>query len=68
MSTGFVGTPWTMMIFFRYCIRYKVDDGPGRMRVLGRLAKKQKVKFTRDVRPMLDGQRVLRITDKGEKQ
>jgi hypothetical protein len=42
VSKGFLTTARTAELFFRYCLRYHIDDPKERVKVLERISKKMK--------------------------
>ncbi len=62
--TSFLGNSWTLMLFFRYCMRYKVEKISDRQKVLERIARKGKVTRIKDIGPLLQGRKVLHTTHK----
>lgn len=66
MSEGWVMTPWTACVFFRYCMRYKIEGEMARKEVLRRIAAKAKAKYIRDGETFLKGKRIIQI--KGNKE
>lgn len=65
MSEGFVLTPWTAGVFFRYCMRYNISDQKDKLAVMRRLVGKKKAKYVRDPKAFMTGKNVLKI-DKRE--
>ena len=66
MSEGFVMLPHTAEIFFRYCIRYKINDEKEKISVMRRLVRKKQAEYLRDPEEYLKGKKVLRIRHKGD--
>lgn len=61
-ESGFLMDLNAAVLFFRFCRRYKINDRPGRMQVLGRIAKRGQAKYLRDISSVTDGKNVLRVT------
>lgn len=61
MSEGFVASPWIAMVFFRYCMRYKIESEKDRIVVFRRLVAKKKAEYKRDPRAFIEGKKVLII-------
>jgi hypothetical protein len=59
MSEGFYTSAWVAMVFFRFCARYKINDREDRVLVLRELTRRKKVRYIRDVKPILA--KVLKI-------
>ena len=66
MREGWVMTPWQACVFFRYCMRYHIDDAVIRQSILRRIAAKKKAKYIRDGETFLKGKRIIQI--KGNKE
>lgn len=62
--TGILGNPLTMMLFFRYCIRYKVTLERDKIKVLKRIVEKGKMREVRDIKPFVEGKKVLYVRNK----
>ena len=56
---GFVATPWVMMIFFRYCLRYKVNEPTAKIKVLRRLVSKKKAKYIAHPKEYLQNKKII---------
>lgn len=61
MSEGFGVTPWMGMVFFRFCSRYSIDKLEDRVLVMRELVRRKKAKYLRDVEPLLEGKKVLKV-------
>jgi len=59
MSEGFIATPWVMMIFFRYCLRYHINERDAKINVLRRLTAKKKAKYIAHPHEYLQNKRIL---------
>jgi len=67
---GFVMYPDMAMLFFRVCSRYKLTALEDRKCVLRQLVKRKEAQYLRDVAPVLEGKKVLKIgfKTKGDKK
>lgn len=68
MSEGFMTDVRTAELFFRVCSRYKVQSREDRVALMRELVKRKKAKYLRDVQPILEGKKVLKIGFKKESQ
>lgn len=66
MSPGFLGNADSMLLFYRYCLRYGITDVQKKLQVLGRIAKRGKMKYIRDTKALVTTHKTWRITRKGE--
>lgn len=64
MQEGFLTDIDTMMLFFRVCSRYKIDDKEGRIALLRELTRRKKVKYLRDPKEYLQGKNVIEVRKK----
>lgn len=60
-SEGFLTDVDTAMLFFRICSRYKITNREDRVALLRELTRRKKAKYLRDVQPILEGKKVLKI-------
>lgn len=60
-SEGFLTDVDTAMLFFRICSRYKITSREDRVALLRELTRRKKAKYLRDVQPILEGKKVLKI-------
>jgi len=67
---GFIMSPYMAMLFFRVCSRYKLVTEEDRKCVLRQLVKRKEAQYLRDVAPILEGKKVLKIgfKPKGDKK
>lgn len=62
MSTeGFLTDLRTAELFFRLCRRYHIQDREDRVALMRELTRRKKAKYLRDVQPLLEGKKVLKI-------
>jgi hypothetical protein len=61
MSDGFLTNARTAELFFRICARYKIKTEKDRLCLLRELTRRKKAKYLRDVQPLLEGKKILRI-------
>ena len=64
MTEGFFTDLQTACVFFRFCRRYKIESEQARRQVMGQLLKRKRVHYFRDVRPLLNGKKVLIVKQK----
>lgn len=66
---GFLTNVRTAELFFRFCARYKVTSREDRIALMRELTRRKKVRYLRDVQPILAGKKVLKIgfKPKGDK-
>ena len=62
MNEGFYMDLKTAELFYKLCHRYKIDDIQGRKGLMGKLVKKKKARYLRDMGPLLAGKNIFRIT------
>ena len=60
-SEGFIVDPWTGTLFFRVCLRYGIKKPEDRLLLMRELVRRRKVKYVRDVKPLLAGKKVLQV-------
>jgi len=62
MREGFSLTPDIAMVFFKYCIRYKIPNNEQcKVNILRRLVAKKKAKYLRNPQEFIQGKKVLHI-------
>ncbi len=61
MQEGFLTDLKTVELFFRYCLRYKVNDIKERTLVMRRITAKKKAKYIRDASVLLNNKNILHI-------
>jgi hypothetical protein len=66
MSEGFYTDVRTAELFFRVCSRYHIEGEENRILLLRELVKRKKMRYLRDVQPLLEGKKVLKIVPKGD--
>lgn len=66
MAEGFLTDLRTAELFFRVCRRLQIQSREDRLALMRELARRKKVKYLRDVQPLLDGKKVLKIGFKKE--
>jgi hypothetical protein len=59
MSEGFLTNVGTMELFFRFCKRYQIQASPDRLMVLRELTRRKKAKYSRDVKEVVQGKKIL---------
>lgn len=66
MGEGFMMDLGTLMVFYRYCRRFKVsdDDRAGKIAIMRRLTAKKKAKYIRDPQEFIKGKNALIIRRK----
>lgn len=57
----------TAQLFFRACMRYGIKGYEERLALLRELVRRKKMKYLRDVAPVTDGKKVLKIIPKEPK-
>lgn len=67
MTEGFLTNIRTAELFFRVCRRYHIEAQKDRVLLLRELTRRSKAKYIRDVTPVLDGKKVLKIGFKPKK-
>lgn len=63
---GFMTDAKTMELFFRYCIRYKVNGEKDRLALLRRLVAKKKAKYLPNPLEYVKGKNVLDLRHKND--
>ena len=58
---GFLTDVGTAMLFFRFCRIYHIEGREDRLRLIRELTRRKKAKYLRDINPILDGKKVLKI-------
>jgi hypothetical protein len=66
-NEGFMTDARTAELFFRVCARYHIQSREDRVLLLRELTRRKKVKYIRDVQPLLAGKKVLKIIPKEPK-
>lgn len=61
MSEAFMSDVRTMELFYRICLRYRIQRQEDKIRLLRELVKRKKMKYLRDIKPFLEGKKVLKI-------
>jgi hypothetical protein len=61
VNEGFLTNARTAELFFRICRRYKVQNREDRIALLRELTRRKKVKYLRDVQPLLEGKKALKV-------
>ncbi len=57
---------WIGMVFFRFCHRYHITEVADRTAVLRELVRRKKAGYTRDIKPLLAGKKILIIKPQGD--
>lgn len=52
---------WTAMVFFRFCRIYHIDRPEDRIALMREMTRRKKAKYLRDVAPILEGKKVLKV-------
>lgn len=60
-SEGFLTNIGTVMVFFRFCRRYKIEAEKDRACLLRELTRRKKASYIRDVGEVVRGKKVLKI-------
>ena len=58
---GFIMDVNMALLFFRICRMYRINDKQDRVALLRELTRRKKVKYLRDVKPILAGKKVLQV-------
>ena len=60
-NEGFIANIHTVELFFRICMRYKIESKEDRVCLMRELTRRKKATYCRDVNPLLAGKKVLKI-------